>query len=587
MADKDNPFASLAPQAVDNPFGDLAREAAREPAKPLDLMDRLKLTLLFDTQPKRRAAYLKQRGYELDPKDENKYRPIGSKEKFVREIDPLGAGNPESFKQYAREVAADLIEGAGTLAQGAAEAGSFGAGGPAGRALAFNVIESGKDVLGDLALDESLPPDYALRAAQTAYGAILPEAIQGGTNLAINKVIKPTLTGISNGVRKLYKFGGGNVSDSVWEALKKDWKLLSDDGALKAAGDTIDDTVESIYGMEKGSRELPKSIQPGSLFQKKLDELEPLRRQEASKLSGIGQASFSTEELLQPLLAAKDRIEQKPVLSDAIDEPALKWINDKIGQVVKGGRKAFTFGEVDDVVKTLQKDAYKGDEPWRTQYVQGLVEDVNGLLKSKAEALGSPYAAVKEQESKVFQAFSKMRKAVNKDTARGLIVGGLPTGADSTDVKQKALTEAIGTMDEALGTQIGEGLRTNQIQNQIFKVMESSSRPKGSGALLSAVIPAAGATAAALGSNPITRPLAIPGGALAGGVTAAALNPSMGLPLAGGASEIATRLGTAAAPEAQDQIGSLLRNALAAPGRTMLSEPVVPKQEEDNPFSGL
>lgn len=589
MADvNDDPFAALAPQTVSKEELQATGALPKE-TKPLSLTDRLALTIIFDTQPKKRAAFLNKLGYEMDPQNDNRYRPIGSKEKFLREIDPLGGEETSSTKAYFKELAADALEAGAVGVQGAGELAGFAAGGPAGRALAYNVIESAKDTLAPLFLDKDIPTDYALRAAQTAYGAILPEAMAGGSKLATDKLIKPALEGISNGVRKLYKFGGGNISDTVWQGLQKNWKLLSDEKALKSAGDAIDSTVEKLYGMEAGDKVIPKKIEPGSLFSDALNALEGPRRAEASKLSAIGQASISKDEALAPLLAAKARIEQKPRLSDTVDEPGLAWINKEIGKLQKSGAQSYTFGEADDIVKSLQTDAYDSDEAWRTQIVQPLVEDINGLLKAKAESLGSPYAQIKQQESQIFKAFQKSRKALNKETARSLVVGGLPTGADRADLNKKALNEAVDAISATVIPGFKDQLQNDQIAHQVFKVMESSSRPKGSFGVLSTAGGLGAGTYAALNATPLS-PVAAPAAAATSALTAAALVPRIGLPVAGAADQLASRLSTAAAPEAASEgVAALLRQSLAQPVAAELAAPqnVAPAPVEDDPFAGL
>jgi hypothetical protein len=155
--------------------------------KPITALDRYVLQFIFDTQPERRKQYLKEKGWDVDPKDENRIRPLGTKGEFDTEIDPGGFFNVKQYlpknasKDEVYRVATELftdvnegildflqgavIEGAGVAGMVPGAAVGTAVGGPVGtvtggtigrslgRAAMFQVMEQMKDQIGDYLTD--------------------------------------------------------------------------------------------------------------------------------------------------------------------------------------------------------------------------------------------------------------------------------------------------------------------------------------------------------------------------------------------------------------------------------------------------
>lgn len=548
---------------------DLTEGSAPKPSpedKELSLRDRLISTLIFDTQPKKRAAYLKRQGFELNPKDDNLFRVLGSKDDNWYKIDPGGVfdysqykkGGMSEFGKDALEGVLDFLQGGVTEAAGSGAAlatagGTMGAGIPAapvarvgGRIAMFNAIEGVKDKIGDLFLDEEIPTDYALRATQTAIQGVGPEAIQAAAKGSV-KALSGAFSGVSKGVRNLLKIGDGKIGVQAWEALKRDPALIADENALRNASSTVDSAVERLLGgQNKQTADFSSSV-----FQEKMTPLETARKEAASELDQ--RISIEPARLKAFFQKAKIDLEQ-PLIKSQRRQDSIKYIDDLISQVDqimpkgKPGEAArqaprIPFSKVDEMVKELQSDLYSKkllNSDWRDaikKVVDG-PQGLNSLLKQAADQAGSPYSKIKSQEAQLFQAYDNLVQNVDVNKARRFVIGDdfLDPKFTSTDPIAKNFRLAVEEADQVLGTKIGDSLKSGQIQGQFWKSIADSG-PRGSGGFLTGAASTGLPTYGAMSIAGAPQPAAA--GAAAVAATAGGLlsQPRIGVPVAIGAEQ--------------------------------------------------
>lgn len=410
-----------------------------EKTKPLEWKDRLLLQFVFDTQPKKREAFLKQRGWEMDPKNHDQIRPIGYTGGYQWEVDPGGLLN---VKQYykdgnwldgaselgkdATEMAIDFLIGAGI--EGVGDAAAVGLGVPTaglgavgarslGRASAFQALERIKDQAADFIVGEKLPTDEALRTLQTTVQSIGPEALAKGGKYAA-KGAGVAFKKVSEGVRNLLKIGNGSISDYAWERLKANPEIYASYEAVSEGRRSLQGQLNKLFGIPAGEGGIPDKIMPGSLFQNKLNALESRRQAEAQTLSQNPEAAMPLSDLIKRLEARLYELKSLP--KNKQDEDGIGWLSKKISDLKDDylGQKAsvpgrfeikapkveptgvigndgnevlqttklspkdvlLSFGEVDKIVKKMQDDIYynaptRGD--WRT-VVKSVVDGYDG-----------------------------------------------------------------------------------------------------------------------------------------------------------------------------------------------------------------
>ncbi len=527
---------------------------------PLTWDERLKATLLFDDNPKRRASYMKRIGFEVDPKDSNKVRPLGSQGGYDMEIDPGGLGNIsqyykdgkksglkeagldavealDSFFQGAAEEAAGLATGAaaagttGIPTGGAAAVPGFMAGRSAGRATANYLLNEGKEALGNLFLDEQIPVEYQDKLFKAAVTSVAPEAIAEGGKMLLGAG-KTALKGLQSGFKALLNIGGGNVSEAAMDALVKDPKTFANADNLKNATTAISEKIGTITGLgpEEGIPKRFRDLGDSSLFKTKMSEAENLRRDTVNTLSGVQEANTTVQFLTDMLEQAKAKVmSDKPIKSKDTQSIATQF-DDYISQIknAAGPDGSINFKQLDNTIKEIQTDAY-GSEGAVAPALRSLADNVNGYAKKLATTASEQrgldikdYAASKAQEAKIFNAFESFSKNVTPQKVVQHTIGAGDKAMRGTggDITKQALTNTFSELDDALGTQITPAIQTGQLQAELFRAIESSKIPRGSGGAVSRA--AIGAAPGLLTGN---TPLAL-GGAAAGVIAG---DPSMGL----------------------------------------------------------
>lgn len=542
--------------------------AAPNDMQELSLKDRLVATLIFDTQPKRRAAYMDRIGFELNPKNDNLVKPKGAPDSAYFPIDPGGLfdfnqyfkkGGGSEFTKDIAEGVMDLLQGTATEASGdvgATAAALSGVGLPAvpvaraaGRVAMYNAIEKYKDNIGDMFLDKEIPVDYALRATQSAIQSVAPEAIAAGAK-GIGKGLAKAFEYTSKGVRNLLSIGDGTINNQAWEFLKKNPQALANREALQSAGTDIDSTVERLIGgQNKSTADFNSSI-----FAEKMSPIEALRKQEAEKLDSKVQLDLN--KFIKGLDEAKLKL-SSPVYKSTERQDGIQWIDQAKKQIqsriedMTGGLPSqpgqtitIPFSQADEMVREMQNDLYSKrllTKDWRNA-VKEVVDGPNGLntqLKGIATQLGSPYAQLKQKESQMFSAFENAANNVDTRKARAFIFGDDLTNpkGTNTDTIARNFRTAVEDASNVLGVDMATPLKNGQILNNIFTNIEKTG-PRGSGGALAAGS-ALGGTAYGLstlaGVEPDLAKLAGVTGFTAGTSLA---QPKIGLPVAVGAERI-------------------------------------------------
>lgn len=577
---------------------------------PIDPWQRIIIQNIFDTQPKRRAAYLEKLGYEMSPKDDNLYRPMGAQHAYDMEIDPGGIGNGRQYmrkgglKEAAQDmgdVVWDVLSGIPQEAAGVAggvmgaPAGPVGAvaGRGIGRATMYQAFEGVKDQIGNQLLEKDMPPDMTLRYTQMALQAAAPEIIGKGLQGGV-KVARGAVEAIGKGVRHMAGLGGGKISETIMTAIKKNPKLFSDKGALAAAGENVQGMIDNLMGSEATQTANPRKLPATSAFGQKLQELEVGKKAAISRLSSNRDAMPTVQQIIDPLEQQIDRLADTPGKSEE-EMRALGYLKNKVAQIqkdlmppqpknvkpeidlitgavapskigMKPDQVRVPFNVADDILTRIQDDVF--DETVAAPKVLAdAARNMRIATQAHAAKFEPEYAMLKEQQSKIFDAYAAAKPMITKAAAMRTIVGGETKGT-SADVTQRGMTEALHQVDEALGTKFYDSLRTGQIQNQVYSAMEAAGRSRGSGGFLTAAAPAAAVAATPFLMAKKPGMAAVAG--LAGGTAAGlASSPAVSIPLIAGTARASDALGRAAeavAPEMAGTVQQQLQSFLSQQG---------------------
>lgn len=594
-----------------NPLEDKAQKAPH----PFGLKERLVTTLIFDTQPKRKKEWLNKLGYDVNPKDDNEIKPIGATDDQYFPIDPGGVfdfsqygkkGGVSELGKDALEASLDFLQGSATEATGEG-AGIIGAvGGPAGfvagrsagRMAMFNAIENMKDSIGNFFLEEDMPIDTALRATQTAIQAVGPEALATGGK-ALKKAAEKTFSNISSGVRNLLSIGNGKIGEQAWAALKKNPSMIADESALKNASSDIASTVDRLTGAGPDGNSINRSV-----LGDKLSELEPQRKVQADILSQDPNNGAPLDKIIRFFEEKKLELADPnkfPLLSEQRKD-SIRYINGKInelkklvkvpeaGSVATGTENRLTFGQLDSVVKELQSDLYSPKlmtKDWRNA-VKSLVDGspespgLNNLLKEKATAAGSPYAQIKEQQSKIFKAYDNVIDNVTPEKAKRFVLGDetIDPRFTSTDDVARRFGDAVKSVDEVLGTKTYDAIKDGQIRGQFWQAIADKGS-SGSGKVLTPSLAVGGLTAGVTQKMTNDPALATIAGSLATGATGALMQPKIGTRVAIGAENMANKIANAGPTEALGGMAAQLGTQEI--NRDLPSQE--PEQQDFNPMS--
>jgi len=525
----------------DDEFKDIDFVEADAPAairtEPMTFEERLIVQNLFDTQPKRRAAYLKQIGLELDPNDTNKYRPLGSQDEFHAEIDPgVGyitqeqGGLAKWAKANAKELGQDLTDIVGDAAAslistltakgGEALGAGLGAGGGpatlatarviggvAGGALGAAAAEVTKEQMGNLYLNKDIPSDKKLLAVQSLIAGLAPAVIKGGiqgTKAAYSAMLNRKANGI---IATAKKAGGqGLTPELMIEAAEKEWTEESIEGASKK----ISDRIKQVFGVGPDEAFNPTStrqIKPDSVVGQAIKPLNEAADVEISKLSVDPAANWKAGEILEPIRSHIANLKSKFSLNSE-ETAALKYLqgkqkfieskarelNPKVKDIDQLMQTEFNFKQGREFLKTLQDDGFNREIPG-SGYIKQFAGGLRRAADEKAGRLGSALPQINEKRAAVLDAYKVARANITPNKMMSAYVG-------SDTPTKELIKESVAGIDATLGTQLGQEFETlgkQRIIETLFKNPQSFGSGGVAGPMLEGAIKG-GATGAAVGS---------------------------------------------------------------------------------------
>lgn len=378
----DNPFLVGAPspedwqkQQTSNPFLQGAPspgEWNQKPAirqEPVSKWERFAFTNFFDTQTKRRDAYAKQIGIELDPKDHNKYRMAGVPKDtpYDQMIDP------KDFMDWqdATDVIGDAISGIGSglgTAAGAAVGGTLGstlpgpgtalgglAGGAMGSAEGYQAVEGLKKLAGDWVLKtgKDMPLDQAELFQQKLIAGAIPVAgavLKQGGIAAVKAWGNLRLNALKNIIRE-----GGEMTKSVFNKLVQKPQLYTEE-ATQGGGKKLSEEFVKWFG------KAPPEGATETEIRSFIDEVKRMGPKDFNDNTIAGQLLKPAKEEQQALLNALSQNRN----ADVSGSQLLSNIRGKISEL-EGARGEGTTAAGEEALNMLRKGR----------------ERITGLLKSK------------------------------------------------------------------------------------------------------------------------------------------------------------------------------------------------------------
>lgn len=625
--------------ASDNPFAGLGDNAEAGNLRQHSITDqeRLILTNLFDTQPKRRAEYLKQIGFEMDPRNNNHVRPLGSPSdsSYNVEIDPGG------FRQYLPELslkgikkgsnelgldigdlASDLQKGSliGAGAAGGAAIGS--AGGPLailgavlGGALGSYAAEEAKKQVGDIFLDNKIPNDHKLQIVGSVIDGVIPEVAKTGGSLAKGLLSQKLNASRQAAVNALKGSGGVANQELIDYAVKNPAEFTAE--KVAGANKGYIDTFKKFFGLEpeQFSKEVTdfSRIPKDSVFGAQIQPLKTAADSEIAKLAANPNASVNGAQITSQLQGTINDLSAKPFRTE-IEDNALKTAKGLLNDVVTGAKQitgnkdltaqdlsqvSFNYGQARSLLKRVQDKAFdqgafgsKSENP----IVSSIAGKARQQLDQVAVANGSSLPQINAAQSDILNTFRKAQTQLSPEKLFQAYTGNSKTA--SQEIKDFVTNE----IDNKYGTNWGEDF-TDAAAKKYFEGVFKNTATKGSEAANKAIAAEAynqaklgavagagtgGTIGGAIGGLPgagIGASLGGIAGGLAGksrGAAQGALNANPELAL-GAISNIDEQI---AQPHNYDELGQAI-GSFVTPQVSRLATPFLPKTEEDNPFKGL
>lgn len=543
--------------------------------EPLPFEQRLILQNLFDTQPEKRKAYLKQLGYEMNPKNENEYRPLGSDYAWS-EIDPGISKylHPGGAVEFGKELFGDLvgdvafdalssvISGAGArlgLAKGTAVGGAAGGagapvgavigavlGGAAGNALAETV----KQTVGNMVLDESIPADKKLVAIQSLFAGAMPEVIKLGRH-ASAATYKSILESRTKAIARAASSAGTGVTPEILDKAAQNPEMFTED-AVKGASGKLSELYRNIFGTTVDNPTSTRQI-TGGIFADKLKPLNQAATNEIEALAKDPRANWKIDELAAPIKKVVAQLNDK-FDRTAEEDAALKYLKGKLSmlesklgdkvekstlldasgnaiETVTPGRGQINFKEGREFLKAIQDDAFNREVPGSSflkQVAGGSEEALRGIADAKAGALGSKLPEINAERSKILTTYKNAQQLLTPSSITSAFIG-------SDNVKKNMIREAVGEMDKNLGTNYSQAIENGAMQRVVEEMYRDPNKAFGSGMVKTEALKGAlkGGTGGFLagsavgfptGTAAITVPVATGLGAIGGASAATALS---------------------------------------------------------------
>lgn len=576
------------------------QQAAPQGPQPLSDVNRLIIQNIFDSNPKKKAAFIKQLGYEINPEDDNQYRPVGSTGGYA-EIDPgvsayfKSGGLKELVKDFGDVAWAALVD-TPMIAAGAAPGATAGLG--AGAVTGIPPIAAATSVLGgitggsfgaaaseafkqgaaDLLLDENIPNDKKAMALQAFIGGVSGPIFKGGRAIkaeVAQQIVKSRQKAIINAASS----SGGGLTPEILEKAAKNPEIFSRE-AVKGATDRLKGTYKELFGIESPlTIDSPDRLRGGA-FGKALDPLNKLANTEVENLALNPNASFDVSELKAPIEAVASRLANKFDRS-ADEEAALKYLKQKYNFLdskvaAKEGEKAvvddfgnqaaakkINFKEAREFLNVLQDDAFNREIPG-SSYLRQVIggnrdqNQIRALLDQKAEAVGSSLPSINKRRSELLNVYNAAQESLTPQNVTAAFMG-------NDSIKKSAIRDVFGAMDQTLGTNYSQSFETGAMQKAV-EDMYANPKAFGSGRVVGEALKGAG-TGGLTGAG---------AGAAAGAITGVGAGPGAVIGGVGGAIAGASRAAALATPERAlstiasqsdkiDELGALLKAPMSTP----------------------
>lgn len=476
-------------------------------AKPLSVGQRIIIQNLFDTQKDKREAYLKQIGYELNPEDDNQYRPVGSQSGYA-EIDPgisayFQKGGLAEIGKDVTDVMFDTIISGPLSAAGAVGGATGGAvGGPLLAATGF-VLGGGagnaaseelKSRAADMLLDESIPTNYKEVALQSLITGTLPAVFKGGKKLAAG-VASAAFDKAKDAMVRAAKSSGGGLNEAILQRAAKEPELFSKE-AVDGATQRLGTLYKDIFGLDKPTDLRSTRQISGGIFADKMRVLNEAADAEIDALTKNSKVGFKLDELKAPFLGEIEKLASKfDRTSD--EEAALKFMQNKIKfldskakslpEIVKGERN-FTFKEGREFLKAIQDEAFDKDAlgNYKTPGARHLIKVAGGnedalrsLADRKAAEAGSKLPEINAQRSKILETYNASQKVLTPENIQSAFIG-------DDSIKKQQVRDITKLMDDTLGTNYSPMIETGAFQ-RVVENMYKNPKAFGSGRVLSDV----------------------------------------------------------------------------------------------------
>lgn len=481
----------------------------------LSFGQRLIVQNLFDTQPKRRAAYLNKLGYEMNPKDDNQYRPIGSTLEYD-EIDPgIGAytipglgdmlvkGKLKEAGQevirVAKEAGSDLADiavdvGSGPFAGAMAIAGGTAFGIPGmflAGAAANGTIEKAKEYLGDTVLDKDVPADKELMVLQSLAAGALPVVFKGakvGAKEAQLAWLKQRKDAIINAAKK----SGGGLNENIINKAIQNPDMFTKE-ATDGATQRLTGFYKNMFGMDDPLRtHAPEDIKSG-MFSNVIDPLNKEAESEIVNLSKNQSANFSYEELAKPLIDKLNEYNKKPFAKTGETKAAYSYLRDELsslkkmlsqkesvpeikdayGQIVvpaseRETMRTMTFKEARDWLSARQKEVVNRDTAgnYINEYGKelaptlGSTNGVLSILNNKASQVGSNLPEINKQRSRILDAYKVASEVLTPNNIERAFIG-------DDKISKDLIKIATSEVDNILGSNITKQIEDGSMQRVI------------------------------------------------------------------------------------------------------------------------
>lgn len=488
----------------------------------------------FDTQPKRRAAYMKRLGYELS-KNGEEYRPVGSdgnyqpiepdntlygfipyykimteegRKELARDLSDISfdvasgiATGPAAAKGAAIGGASGTAVGALSGPVGAAVGGGLGAvsGAAAGGAAGQAAAETLKTAIGDAFLDEEVPIDMQ----EALYQSLTAGALSGFGKLgggAINKWRRIKLRDAKEAIKEAaVRRAGGSWNDNLAEDLFKNPDRYTPE-AVKGSTKELLKMSQDLFGT---SAARPKSTRQltGGLVRDRIQPLNEMADLEIAKLSKNAEANFSVDEIVNTLKKRISPLENKKFRTREEDS-ALKFFREEVeglkdkmrvntpsdevfdpstglktsGSPAREEFRELTFQEGRDFLKRLQNAAFEEGPVKGNAAIKSLANGLKEQADEKAGRLGSQLPELNAKRSQFMQTYRNLFDIVNDRAMQAAFIG-----KDSL-AKQRVL-EAFEEADRVLGTNLAANAQTKQFQAAVENLYSSPSA-FGSGSVM-------------------------------------------------------------------------------------------------------